>query len=109
MLGIANKNKTSAGFRTLNDINANVVYTDNYLYFKHYEKGLLEFPVKDVTSIRDLNNGRFFVLDNEVYYYGNKIAEADAQTFESLSPYKDHAKDKNHLYINGKIVSHIEP
>ena len=64
----------------------------------------------DFKTFEILKNG-YSKDKNNVYYKGQKIEEADSETFEiTISPYdrlnaSHEAKDKNHKYHYGKIIT----
>jgi hypothetical protein len=45
---------------------------------------------------------------NTVFFYDEKIVEADPETFESVDD-RDYAKDKNYVYYYGKIILGADP
>lgn len=63
--------------------------------------------VGDFGSYKDPKNPRpgYYIQKRkkEVYYRGSLIKQADAETFVKLG--KGYAKDKNHNYFEGKIVT----
>ena len=96
-------------------------------YLKNYSsKGEIKsFFIKDKNNVyyqgkkfKGADPKTFEVLEsghskdkNNVYYYKEKIEEADSETFEiTISPYdrlnaNHEAKDKNHKYHYGKIIT----
>ena len=97
-------------------------------YLENYDsKGEIKsFFIKDKNNVYSKYGGKIEGVDfktfeilkngyskdkNNVYYKGQKIEEADSETFEiTISPYdrlnaSHEAKDKNHKYHYGKIIT----
>ncbi len=103
-----NKNHSTKGFKY---ITYNNFYSPKYYYFYNMpDNTLQEFPIKDVNSVRGFNkNQNFFSIDGDVYFYGIKMHDVDLETFKVYGDFSYFASDKNHFFVNGKIIPNINP
>ena len=100
LLGIFGINYFGVNSFKLAQISA-VVIAIAFLLFGYY--GLL------FNALRGIASSGYSVVNDKAYYDGRAIKGADSQTFTIFKDkyrysYSDYARDKHHLYCNGKVV-----
>ncbi|PID90068.1 MAG: hypothetical protein CSA97_04775 [Bacteroidetes bacterium] len=106
---IPNSHGSSEGFRIIRKQNADIVYTDRYLYYALADS-LYEYPVQDIATLGDFDSAFYFTLDGRVYYYNEQIPGAHAPTFEPLHKFGHMARDREHLFYKNQLVAEgIDP
>lgn len=88
-----------------------------YLYFLLILGQPISILAYAYTPLKSLSN-TYKTDDKRAYFMGDPVLHSDAKTFELIQidyphgsrwSYTHYAKDKNHFYINGKIVYGIKP
>ncbi len=106
---IPNKHQSSEDFHIIRKDNADIVYNQEYLYYVLVDD-IKEFPIKDLHSISDFDSAWYFTIDNIVYYCGEKIEKAEADSFEVIEKYNHMARDNKHLFYKNELVAEgIDP
>lgn len=99
---VLNEHQSSEGFKLIGK-NADIVYTDELLYYVLADN-IWQFEVDDADTLGDFDSAWFFTLDHKVYYCGEEIEGADSETFEVIYPFGQMSRDKDHLYYERIII-----
>ncbi len=71
-----------------------------------YIKEVIKLPFQDSNSIVFFDDHSLLKIDDQIFYEGLVIDDADAATFMDIR--YGYAKDKNHVYFQGKIIKEAD-
>ncbi len=105
-----NKNHSTEGFI---NVHKNSFYSKKYFYYYHSDRNregvLLEFPIKNIQSVRSFKNPQYFIIDGNVYFDGKQVKNVDSNSLKVYDDFKCYARDKNYFIFEGKIVPNVNP
>lgn len=67
------------------------------------------YPRLVFNAIRGISSEGYYIGKESVYYYGSKIPDSDAKTFETLDKLGRYARDNNHVFFSGKPIISADP
>lgn len=105
-----NKDGNSQNFKVLD---GDIICSSKYFYFRDFfaNGAITEIQIKDSRSLKMFCKRDYFAIDGVVYFRTIPIENADIASFETFEKGDAvwFAKDKNHVYVNEKIVTDANP
>ena len=94
-------------------LDGEIVRSSKYFYFRDFfaNGAITEIKIEDSTSVKMFCKRDYFAIDEIVYFRTIPIENADFASFETFEKGDAvwFAKDKNHVYVDAKIVADANP